>query len=342
MVTAVWDQRKKDYLDNFVPFIATMLESRGIRRIEADDVLRLCERFEDDFGLKIPYQPMQAVLRRCVRRHLLRQSQGIYTVSQEMADDLSFSRNRDDHVRRQNELLERFIDYAKEKFDREIVLDDAETALLDYLHRYDMDILFSTGSQSAIPDRPKSKYDRQLSYMLSRFAIDAHESRPDIFGTLSDIALGNVLTAAVLLDGYDWPGDTVRRSNIYLDSPIILRMIGTAGAPQEKAFCDFVSTLRAKGAKLWVFEHSKTEAMRILEGARRWIGSAGFNPELASQTALFFHQQGYTDSEIERFVLRLDDVLAKYHIGVFTQHPYMENRRFQVDESRLRSAIESC
>ena len=211
--------------------------------------------------------------------------------------------------------------------------------MLQYLHRYDMDIFISNDDQSAIP---KAKHNRKIAYMLSQFAIEAHVSKPDLFDTLSDIALGNMITAAVLLDGYDWPSDTVRKSNIYLDSPIILRMIGAAGESQATAFCDFVSTLLDKGAKLWIFEHSKQEALQILEGARYWVGHPNFNPELASRTALFFRQQGYTDSEIERFILRVDNILNRYHIEVFNQHPYMENKEHQLDENRIKGVIEEC
>ena len=210
---------------------------------------------------------------------------------------------------------------------------------MQYLHRYDMDIFISNDDQSAIP---KAKHNRKIAYMLSQFAIEAHVSKPDLFDTLSDIALGNMITAAVLLDGYDWPSDTVRKSNIYLDSPIILRMIGAAGESQATAFCDFVSTLLDKGAKLWIFEHSKQEALQILEGARYWVGHPNFNPELASRTALFFRQQGYTDSEIERFILRVDNILNRYHIEVFNQHPYMENKEHQLDENRIKGVIEEC
>lgn len=342
VVTAIWDQRKRDYLDNFVPFIATLLEIRGIRRIEQDEVSWLCDQFENEFDLKLPFHPMLTVLNRCVRRHVLQRIQGGYTVNQQVTGALSFSPNRDGFIRRYRELIERFIEYCKEVFNQAIDGEDAEDALLQYLHRYDMDILFSNNDKSAIPNKPKAKSNRKISYMLSYFAIKAQASRPDLFSTLSDMALGNMITSAVLLDGYDWPSDTVRKSNIYLDAPIILRMIGTAGESQSKAFCDFVSTLNDKGAKLWIFEHSKQEVLQILDGARYWVGQPNFNPELASRTALFFRQQGYTDSEIERFILRVDDVLNRYHIGVFSQHPYMENKEHQVDEGRIRGVIEKC
>ena len=342
VVTAIWDRRQHDYLDNFVPFIATLLEILRIRRVERDEVSSLCEQFEKEFDLKIPLHPMLAVLNRCVRRHLLRRIQGGYTVNEKVVGDLSLSPNRDYFIRRYRKLIEQFIEYVKETFQYEIDGEEAEEALLQYLHRYDMDIFISNGDQSAIPKKPKAKHSRKIAYMLSQFAIDAHVSKPDLFDTLSDIALGNMITSAVLLDGYDWPSDTVRKSNIYLDSPIILRMIGTAGESQATAFCDFVSTLIDKGAKLWIFEHSKQEALQILDGARHWVGRSDFNPELASRTALFFRQQGYTDSEIERFILCVDKTLKRYHIGVFSQHPYMENKEHQVNERHIKGVIEEC
>ena len=343
VVTAMWDQRRHDYLDNFVPFIATLLEARPRRRIERDDVHDLCGQFEDEFGLRLPFHPMTAVLNRCVRRRMMRRSGGGYAVDTAVVATLSFAGEREAYNRRERELLGQFIAYAQQEFGKTIDVEDIEMTLLDFLHRFDMEVVISNrGTQSALPERTKGKRNRPLLYMLSRFAIDAQNSSPIIFRTLCDMALGHMITAAVLLDGYDWPSDTVRNSNVYLDAPIILRLIGTNGESQASVFAEFVSELRAKGAKMWVFEHSKQEAMQILEGARRWVGSPSFDPNLASRTALFFKQEGYTDSEIERIILRVDGMLDRHGIGVFDTHPYMERREHQLDEVALRGVIEQC
>ena len=52
--------------------------------------------------------------------------------------------------------------------------------------------------------------NRKLSYALNKFLIFIHTSRPDMFRVLSDIAVGHMITAAILLEDYDWSGDTVR------------------------------------------------------------------------------------------------------------------------------------
>ena len=338
----MWDQRRHDYLDNFVPFVATLLEARPRRRIERDEVHDLCGQFEDEFGLRLPFHPMTAVLNRCVRRRMMRRSGGGYALDTAAVATLSFAGERESYNRRERELLDEFTAYAQQEFGKTIDVQDVEMALVDFLHRFDMEVVISNrGTQSALPERTKGKRNRPLLYMLSRFAIYAQESSP-VFRTLCDMALGHMITAAVLLDGYDWPSDTVRRSNVYLDAPIILRLIGTNGESQAAVFAEFVSELRANGAKLKVFEHSKQEAIQILEGARHWVGSAKFNPMLASQTALFFKQEGYTDSEIERIILRIDLMLERHGIGVFDAHPYMGHREHQIDEVALKDVIEQC
>ena len=341
VVTALWDQRKSDYLENFVPFIATLLEARNHRYIERDEIHSLCNQFEEEFGLRLPFHPMTAVLNRCVRRRLLRRLERGYAVDVAACTKLNLSQERDSYVRKQRDLVSQFAAYAKETFGESIAIEDAEMAMLEFLARFDMEVVISNrGSKSALPERPKGKRNRRLIYMLSRFTIDAHKENPQSFRTFCDIALGHMIAGAVLLDGYDWPSDTVRGSNVYLDSPIILRLIGTAGESQAEAFTEFVSDLRTKGARLWVFEHSKTEAMQILDGARFWVGRPDFNPALASRAALFFRQQGYTESEIERFFLRVDDVLRRHQIEIFDEHPYMDNRKFQVDEALVKRAVE--
>ena len=176
--------------------------------------------------------------------------------------------------------------------------------------------------------------------MLSRFAIDAHDSAAPVFATLCDMAIGHMLTAAVMLDDYDWPSETVRGTNIYLDAPIVLRLIGTRGESQARVFEELLSDLREKGAKLWVFEHSRQEALNILEGARFWVGRSDFDPERASITALHFRQQGYSDSEMERLILRFDETLQRHMIDVFSDHKYMEKRVYQLDEGQIRAVIE--
>ena len=149
-----------------------------------------------------------------------------------------------------------------------------------------------------------------------------------------------MITAAILLEDYDWSGDTVRGANLYLDTPIVLKLIGTDGADQEEVFSSFVSDLRKRGANLWIFDHSKEEAMRLLEGAQDRLMSQSFDLSRASRVALFFRQSGFSESEIQRFILRVGGTLDRLGIKVFDRHQYLKDRPHQIDEVRLQEIIE--
>lgn len=46
-----WDHLKKDYIENFVPFVATLLKKKNYQFIE---VSKICNDFKVEFGLIIP------------------------------------------------------------------------------------------------------------------------------------------------------------------------------------------------------------------------------------------------------------------------------------------------
>ena len=336
VATALWDQRKQDYIDAFVPFVATLLETRDISRFEKDDIPLICEQFEDEFGLALPYFPMLYILNRCVRRRLLARLDHGFTVSATIAHDLSVSQKRDSYIGKERALLQGFIRYAQTTYQETIEPDTAESAMLDFLRRFDIEILISRdGTASALPERPKGHKNRTVVYMFSRFVIDAYETNPADFRTLCDMALGNMIMSAILHDGYNYRSDTVRNLNVYIDTPIILRLLGTSGKEQAATFVQLVSEMRERGAKLWIFEHTRQESLQILEGALYWVGRADFDPCLASRTALHFRQQGFSNSRIEMFILRFDDMLNAYGIEVYRDHPFVENREHQIEEPRL-------
>jgi hypothetical protein len=54
-------EKDKDYIDLFIPFIATLILKFDYKSIEVEQV---CSDFEKEYGLIIPYHPMQTILRR--------------------------------------------------------------------------------------------------------------------------------------------------------------------------------------------------------------------------------------------------------------------------------------
>jgi len=62
---ANWDRFGQDYLENFVPFIVTLINRKKYKAIDIPSIRR---DFEKEFGLSIPYHPMISILNRTKKR----------------------------------------------------------------------------------------------------------------------------------------------------------------------------------------------------------------------------------------------------------------------------------
>ena len=75
MVKVSWDHLKKDYIESFIPFIATLVKKKDYETIK---VVQVCADFKEEFGLIIPYHPMVTILNRARRRKILKKQRDSY------------------------------------------------------------------------------------------------------------------------------------------------------------------------------------------------------------------------------------------------------------------------
>jgi hypothetical protein len=86
-----WDQQRKDYIENFVPFV---LEC--IRTADADVVsmVNLQTQLAREFRLSIPQSVLSVILRRAARRGFLRVDNHTYRRIPEQLSDFPFDKTR--------------------------------------------------------------------------------------------------------------------------------------------------------------------------------------------------------------------------------------------------------
>jgi len=82
-----WDERKKDYLDNFIPIIAECV------RLQKSDVVStglLKADLESRFGLNIPASAINTILRRLRKDGYVHINDGIYFKNTKKLSSLKF------------------------------------------------------------------------------------------------------------------------------------------------------------------------------------------------------------------------------------------------------------
>ncbi|WP_366923196.1 hypothetical protein MFMK1_000051 [Metallumcola ferriviriculae] len=337
VLTVNYKARNADYIDNFIPFIATLIYKKHYEEINVNKVRK---DFRNEFGLDIPYHPMVAILNRAKKHGLIklnRYRQKWQPVTEKI-EELEFGDVANDHLRKQEKVIQHFIEFAKTNFNEDITYSDAESTLLAFLSVYDLEIF--TKKVSLIPENMSRS---KLNYCLFKFIQHANQADPEIFDFLVDISIGHVLVDTVfnchVFEEENSEINDLKELEVYLDSDLIFMLLGIVEEERKSIYEDFITTLLDLNAQLYVFEHNYDEAQSILQECLNWVENPRYDPSKASLSAKFFVANGYDKVKVQETILKLPKVLEKYKITVVPGPSPNELERYQEDEAKLKKYI---
>lgn len=335
LLKANWDRLHQDYLENFVPFIVTLAHRKKYRMI---DVSTIRKDFEAEFGLSIPYHPMIAILNRTKKRGYISKSGPDAFVpndSKLVEDDFS------DVVVLQEQkyarVIDDFIGYCRDAYHETVSPENADRIFVAFLKDHDLDVLFATNApqNTLLPEVDTSGAER---FLINSFVKHAHESNPEIFGFVTDISIGHIIANTLLYRDFEkFQGKLT--GNYYLDTGLLFSLMGINGVERFQAYRDFLELLLFHGARLFVFRHTLDEFMGILESCVKRIETKDYDPARASRALMFFRENGFSSSDIERFVLAVGNGLAALRINIVDVPPPMKDVAHQIGEEDLSNII---
>lgn len=334
IITTFWGHLRKDYIESFVPFIATLIAKKDYKTI---NISRLCEDFKKEFGLIIPYLPMVTILTRAKSRKLVKRQMGNYVPLKNNIAKYDFTDISREQEKKQGKLIKEFIDFSKKNYGVDLDKDKAESTFISFLRSFDLDILFASQAKSVLPTVKPSK---RIKFLLTRFMKHACDSEDEIFKFLVHMAIGHILASA-LLYGHDLKQFEGKLKNVcfYFDTRFVLRLLGVEGPEKGSVYIDFLKNLRDGGANFFLFRHTYDELMGILESCHKWVENPLYDPSKASMVLRYFVDKGYKQSDVQRYIIIVDELLEESKITVIEPLSPAEHQKYQIDEEKLRAHI---
>ncbi len=332
LVKANAEIRGRDFIENFVPFIATLIRDKSYTEV---DVHRICSDFSESYGLSIPYHPMIAILNRAASRGILQKSSGKFIPVMEKVVQWDMTPLRLEQERRIGAILNGLIDHAQTKYSVKLSSSEAEAALVGYLKIHDLDILCASQVPSVLPEVKPSRRGR---FLVASYVKYASSVQPDKFKWMIDTAIGHVLACAILYDTQSFSGK-LTSVNLYLDTMLLLRILGAEGKARQVAYEEFVRVAKKNGANVKVFRHTYDEAMGILENCRQWVGKQDYDPSKASPALRHFVAEGVTTSDVDLFIARVPEKFREHNIIVADEGMSNDQQKYQIAEGDLRVMI---
>ena len=172
-----WDTRRKDHIDNFVPFVVDRVRARQPLRSGPNEVR---QSLAAEFVLNVPVGVVETVLRRAGRDGLIVRENDTYRVATADGEVAEFARARQDASRQYSALLDGLVEFRRQRYRQEWSKEAAENALAGYLDSRSPDLLGMLTDGRPLPAPPlRTKSD---DVVISSFIQEVIDRRPDLFG----------------------------------------------------------------------------------------------------------------------------------------------------------------
>jgi hypothetical protein len=342
LVNTLWHKYKKTYVDNFVPLMATTIIKHNYHKIENKDIKRLIDDFVTDFEIPLKYSPTLAILQKCKKNGILRLTGRSYYVNHAIANKFDLSKDIEENTYKQNKFLSEFKKFVNFEIEEDISDDIVSNLVLSFIENNDVGLFLFSGSTdgSLLPNAKLPHAYKRYRYLFDKFVSKIYNEDRDLFKILVEIALGSIATNALLFSFSSRTTESIKDSIIYLDTSIILRLIGVDERENCEAASCFLESIRSSGGILKIFTHTYEETIEVLETSTGWIESNNFDPAKANRATLFFRQEGYKKSDVELIISSLDRILNDNNIAVEDAPDYtFEN--VKINERSLQEIFEN-
>ena len=332
MLKVNWDVGR-DYIENFVPFVAECIRASPHPEVSLPDLQRAMAK---TFGFDIPQGALQTILRRAAKHQYVVPSEGIYRRNDEALAGLDLSRSRSDVLRKYEALLERLTAYCKGRFQIEWSSDEADAAFLAFLEEDSSAILASAVLSQEVP-RPAGNV-RAAHFLVASFVGELDRSDPEGFEFLETIVKGSMLAGVLLFSDLGQVERHFERVEVYFDTPFVLLVLGLEGESRQAPPLELVRLLYEQNANLAIFDHTLDEVRRVLSAAAYAVRNYENMRRSVSPVTQYMIDSNYSASDVELIIARLERSLRALHIRVKDKPPHSES--LGVNEVRLESILQ--
>ncbi|HTT95476.1 MAG TPA: hypothetical protein VMF55_12440 [Solirubrobacterales bacterium] len=318
--------QNRDYISNFVPFVAQVIRDAPQDEVSLPQVQK---GVRDEFSLNMPQGALNTILHRTSKLGYVEKRRGIYRRKQDKLVGLDLGSVRSQVRRQQGALLKELMEFANGGYDVEWGAGEAERALLAYLSKRGTAILTAAVEGGPI-DAPASVQGSGV--IVNAFVADAAESRPSAFEFLLTLVKGTMLADVLYLPGnFEGANRRFGETEFFFDTGFVLRAIGYSSREAGEPARELLALLGKQSVRLRMFEHNRDEALAVMDYGARALAPGSGMP--LPGPAEFLRSEGWTASDVEEFISKVPMKLSALGIEVVSKPSY--RMKLGIDENSL-------
>lgn len=320
-----------DYLSYLQPLVLQVLADERPEPVTTE-VLR--DQIRQKFGLIVPDATLQLVLKRISRRHPIKREHGVYQIRGPIPDP-HLDESQKEAESRIDSVVSGLYDYSQYTVNPLSDTDDAVEAICAFLSQFDVTCLRAYLQGTVIP--PLEDDHEQDIVLVSSYVRYLNETDNPQFQNFLVLMQGHMLANALLCPNLAEAPRTYRAVTFYLDTPIVLDLLGLDAESKQKASRELIDLLQELGGEVAIFSHTRSEVLRVL----RAIADQLDRPELSTDRGVTIaaRRRGTTRADMLLFIELIDEHIDGAGFVVRPNPRYREET--QIDEVEFEKILSS-
>ena len=320
-----------DEVDLFVPYLALAICSLEEESFDIPEVKR---SFNDQFSISPPEAALKVILTRAKKNGLVRLSNHQYfKVPEALNPILEGSRGKKKDVELSLSLLIKdFILYSKDQHDKELSEVEASSFLYGYIKNHVSEFVGAlSGDFNGIDTKIKNR-----EYLTACFIKSLYEEKKELLKDLERIIKGVLLANYITYADKITTKESFNNITIYLDSPIILGLLGFSGPIRKRSLSEFLGLIRDLDITVCVFESTVAEVERLFGAWKDGLEKRKYD-KFKPKTLELLNSKGLDANGLETEIALVESKIC--NLGIKIEKYFKIDKRYQCDETELEDFL---
>lgn len=321
----------QDEIDLFLPFIAVAAKEVGKQIINEKDI-QGC--MLDSFGFKPPLSAIKVLMTRAKKRGLLIKENHSFIPCHEKIDEW-----RNDYEHKQEDvnislssLKLEFVKFTKEQFGKELTEVDAEKLILNFIE---------VNVSCVISERAYRKGElndeiKNTDHLIASFISHIHRNQPILLEHFSRCVKGMLLANYLFYADKVTDKKSYKSIIVYLDSPIVLGLLGYSGNQAKETYSDFLKLLQSLDINVRIFDRTQDEIEGLLNAWKVDL-SKKYYGRFNTKTLEWLRAEGYDSERLDTEIKLLPTIIERFGIEII--QGFRAKKQYQCDEEALEKSI---
>jgi len=320
-----------DEIDLFIPYIALIvdeIDSESFKLLDVKHGLR------ERFGINPPESALKSILVRAKKKKVISQNYGVYFKNPEVIGRLVHDAN---HKRNEiegsiNKIIFNFQEFAFNIHNKELSLEECEVFLYTFLTEHMSTFVGLIGGK-------KEKLETKIKnsqFLTASYITNLYKEQQALSEDLMRVVKGMILSNYISYADKTTTKRHLDNITLYLDTPIILGIMGYSGRSKEIALNEFVSLIKSLKINIKIFDITLDEVQRLFNIWGEKLEKKNYS-SFNSKTLELLRSKGIDKARLDTESVLLESKLNALEIEVVSNFKIEE--KFNCDVRGLESYL---